>query len=64
MAIIHVEMLEGRSVEQKRRLAAELTDAIVRCCGATRSAVRVVIADVPATNWSSGGELVADRDGH
>ena len=58
--IIHVDMLEGRSLDQKRRLAAELTDAFVRCCGGGPAAVRVVIRDVPAANWAIAGRLLAD----
>jgi 4-oxalocrotonate tautomerase len=61
MPIIHVEMLEGRSVEQKRRLATELTDAFVRACGGEPSAVRVLLRDVSATDWAIGGQLVTDR---
>jgi 4-oxalocrotonate tautomerase len=60
MPIIHVDMLEGRSLDQKRRLASELTDAFVRSCGGEAGAVRVVINDVPPANWSIGGRLVAD----
>jgi 4-oxalocrotonate tautomerase len=62
MPIITVELLEGRSVEQKRALARELTDAFVRTCGGEVSSVRVVVHDVPRTNWAIGGHLVADRD--
>ena len=59
--IISVDMLEGRSLDQKRRLAAELTDAFVRCCGGAPAAVRVVLREVPPANWGIGGQLVADR---
>ena len=62
MPIISVQMLEGRSVDQKRRLVRELTDAFVRTCGGEASAVRVLIRDVAKTDWAVGGELVADRD--
>ncbi|HEX9992028.1 MAG TPA: 2-hydroxymuconate tautomerase [Acidimicrobiales bacterium] len=61
MPIIHVDMLEGRSLDQKRALASELTDAFVRCCGGEAAAVRVVISEVPPSNWAIGGRLVADR---
>jgi len=33
MPVIHVELFEGRSVEQKRALVRELTDALIRTCG-------------------------------
>ena len=61
MPIIHVEMLEGRSVEQKRTLAHELTDAFVRSCGGDSVNVRVLIREVAPEDWAIGGTLVADR---
>ena len=61
MPIIEVNMLEGRSVEQKRALAHELTDGFVRACGGDPNAVRVVIRDIPRTNWAVGGTLFSDR---
>jgi 4-oxalocrotonate tautomerase len=61
MPIIRVEMLEGRSVDQKRALAIELTDAFVRTCGGETSAVRVVMRDVSPSDWAIGGQLVSDR---
>jgi len=61
MPIIHVEMLEGRTNDQKRTLASELTDAFIRSCGGDASSVRVVMRDVPPENWAIGGTLVADR---
>jgi 4-oxalocrotonate tautomerase len=61
MPIIHVDMLEGRSVDQKRALAQGLTDAFVQACGGDSAGVRVVIADVPRTNWAIGGALISDR---
>lgn len=61
MPIIQVEMLEGRTIDQKRTLATELTEAFVRSCGGEASAVRVVLRDVPPENWAIGGTLVSDR---
>ena len=61
MPIIHVEMLEGRTTDQKRTLAAELTEAFVRSCGGDAANVRVVMRDVPPENWAIGGTVVADR---
>ena len=60
MPIIQVEMLEGRSVDQKRALATELTSAFVRTCGGDAANVRVVMRDVPPTDWAIGGQLVSD----
>ncbi len=62
MPIIRVEMHEGRTVDQKRALAAALTDAIVEHAGAERSTVRVIFEDYAKSNWAVGGELVSDRE--
>lgn len=61
MPIIRVEMFEGRTVDQKRRLAAALTDAIVEEAGADRATVRVIFNDYAKTDWAIGGELAGDR---
>jgi 4-oxalocrotonate tautomerase len=62
MPIIEVRMLEGRSVDEKRSLARELTDGFVRACGGDPGAVRVVIHEVPRSSWAVGGVLFSDRN--
>lgn len=61
MPIVRVEMFAGRSVEQKRELVKELTDAMVRVCGNSPSSIHVVIDDVQKENWGMGGELCSDK---
>ena len=60
MPIIRVEMWEGRSLEQKRRVARELTDALARIIDCDPATVRVLIDDYPPENWAVGGTLRAD----
>jgi 4-oxalocrotonate tautomerase len=60
MPIIRVEMLMGRSREQKRELVRELTDAFVRTCGGKPDALQIVIQDVDKQDWGAGGRLLAD----
>ncbi len=62
MPIIRVEMHEGRTVAQKRALAAALTDAIVEHAGAEPGAVRVLFSDYTKDDWAIGGQLVSDRE--
>jgi 4-oxalocrotonate tautomerase len=62
MPIIQVQMLEGRTADQKRALVRELTDAFARTCGGDASAIRVLLHDMPKGNWAVGGELLSDRD--
>ena len=61
MPIVRVEMLEGRSVEQKRELVQVYTRELARICGCSEASVTVVIDDVPKHNWASGGQLMADK---
>ena len=61
MPIIRVEMFAGRSVDQKRALVRELTDAFVRAAGGRPESVHVVISDVDKSDWGSGGELSLDK---
>ena len=61
MPIIRVEMFKGRSVEQKRALVRELTDAFVGAAGGNTDSVHVVITDVDKSDWGSGGQLCSDK---
>ena len=56
-------VLEGRPVEQRHRLLAELTDLIVEVLGATRSRVRGRIIQVPPDDWAIGGVPASGRAG-
>lgn len=62
MPIIHVHMFEGRTVEQKRKLVAAMTDAVVSSLGAKPDAVRIVIHDMAKQDYAIGGVLTADQE--
>ena len=53
-------MWEGRGSEQKRRLARELTETVVRVLDCDPASVRVLLNDYPPENWAIAGTLVAD----
>jgi len=61
MPTIHVELFEGRTVEQKRALARELTEAAVRVLGGSPDGVDVIFVDVARHDWATGGTLWADK---
>ena len=48
-------VLEGRPVEQRHRLLAEVTDLIVEILGVERSRVRGRVIQVPPDDWAIGG---------
>ena len=59
--LVVVKMLEGRSVEQKRRLVREITDVVVKFTGAPQDQVDVIIEDYPRENWAKAGTLYSDK---
>jgi 4-oxalocrotonate tautomerase len=60
MPTLRVEMFAGRTVEQKRALARELTDATVRALGVPASAVEVLFYDIAKHDWAVAGSLCSD----
>jgi 4-oxalocrotonate tautomerase len=59
MPVVTVEMWEGRSIDQKRQLVRDLTDAFVKM-GVPASSVNVILRDNPKSCWATGGELCSD----
>ncbi len=61
MPVVTVELWEGRTVEQKRKLVRAITDAMVEHAGANPDALHVIIHEIPRENWSRAGVLGVDR---
>jgi 4-oxalocrotonate tautomerase len=61
MPEVIIELAHGRSVDQKRALAREITDAVVRNCGVSPDAVTVIIHENPLTDKAKGGVLFSER---
>jgi len=56
MPIIQINLMEGRSDEQKERLISEVTDACVRSLDAPQASVRIIINEMPKQHFGIGGE--------
>lgn len=61
MPLIQVTMLQGRTADQKRKLAQRITDAMVEEAGARREAIVVAFHEVSKESYASGGILMADK---
>ena len=61
MPTIHVELFAGRTVEQKRALAAALTEATVKTLGGAPDSIDVIFTDVQRHDWATGGQLWSDK---
>lgn len=60
MPTVHIYMLEGRSIEQKRELVKRVTDAVNQSIRPTRP-VNIFIHDVTKQNYAEAGALVLDQ---
>ncbi len=61
MPLVIVKMLEGRTVEQKRQLAREITDVVARVAKTSEDQVDVIIEDYSRENWAKAGTLFCDK---
>jgi 4-oxalocrotonate tautomerase len=57
MPTYHIEMFEGRTPEQKKKLVAEITRVTVEVLGGSPDSVDIIITDVKRDNWATGGKL-------
>jgi 4-oxalocrotonate tautomerase len=57
MPTYHIEMFEGRTPEQKKKLVAEITRVTVEVLGGSAESVDIIITDIKRENWSTGGRL-------
>lgn len=60
MPIVHIDLIEGRSDEQLKKMVKEVTDAIERTAVAPRDDIRIVINEMKKNNYSVGGTLKSD----
>jgi 4-oxalocrotonate tautomerase len=61
MPLVQITMLQGRTVDQKRKIAKRITDVMVEEAGAKREAIVVTFVEVSKESYASGGELMIDK---
>lgn len=62
MPNITVELLRGRSIDQRRRFALAVTEAAESLLGARREDVRIVYDEIEADHVANGGVLASEDD--
>ncbi len=60
MPVVQVEMLEGRSLEQKRAMVKEVTDSIVKTLNCPPEAVKILIREMKPEHLGEAGVLRSD----
>ncbi len=58
MPFIHVELVEGRTAEQKAGLVKDITEAVVKNADVPKERVHVIINEMKKTDYGMGGELL------
>ncbi|MFL6078036.1 MAG: tautomerase family protein [Mycobacteriales bacterium] len=61
MPNITVELLSGRTLDQRREFAQAVTDAAVDILKARRQDVRILFVEIEKTDVANGGVLKADE---
>jgi 4-oxalocrotonate tautomerase len=60
MPILQVELLKGRTVEQKREMVRKVTDAITETLNCPKEVVSIIIREMELENFAKAGVLKAD----
>lgn len=60
MPIVTIDMIEGRTDEQKKNLVREVTEAIVKTIDTAPENVTVVLHDQPKINIAKAGKTLAE----
>jgi 4-oxalocrotonate tautomerase len=60
MPIVQIEILEGRTLDQKREMVKEVTDAICKTLNAKKEAVSIIIREMKKEEYANAGVLRSD----
>ena len=60
MPILQVELLKGRTMEQKREMVRKVTDAITETLNCPKEVVSIIIREMELENFAKAGVLKAD----
>ena len=61
MPIVQIDLVEGRSVDQKRALVKKVTEAICETANCPADAVTIVLREAPKQHISKAGVLMSDK---
>lgn len=62
MPFLNIQLMKGRTIEQKRKLVSSVTKAVCESIGAAPEKVRIVLSEMEAKDCATAGVLVADKD--
>jgi len=60
MPIINIDMIEGRTLDQKRNLVKSVTQAVCNSIDTVPESVQIKLTEIKNENYSISGNLIAD----
>ena len=60
MPLVTIQMVEGRSLEQKRQMVKDITDAVCKNVGCPPDAVSITLIEGKRENFGKAGKLLCD----
>jgi 4-oxalocrotonate tautomerase len=60
MPILQVEILKGRTLEQKREMVKKVTDVVTETLDCPKEAVSIIIREMELENFAKAGVLKVD----
>ena len=61
MAHVQITLLEGRTIEQKRRVVKRITEALKEELNVKPERLTIAFVEVPRHDYARNGVLIADR---
>ena len=61
MPLLQIEILKGRTVEQKRAMVKEVTEAVVRNLNCKPEVVKIIIREIEREHLADAGVLHCDK---
>jgi len=59
MPVVQIDMLGGRTKEQKKRLIDAITKVVCETLDCKPEVVHIILRDMPNENWGTGGKQKA-----
>lgn len=61
MPFVHIELVAGRTSEQKMNLVKEVTEVVAKNTGAPSEKIHVILNEMQPENYAVNGELLSQK---
>jgi 4-oxalocrotonate tautomerase len=62
MPIINIDMMSGRTIDQKRNLVKEITKVVCKTIDTTPDRVKIKLSEMSPEDYAISGQLIVDQD--